>query len=318
MNRGNKKQAQHIPQQGQKLRELREKLDKTQAEMADLLEAPLKPHMGTGFTIQQSDISRLEREESILDVPRMLAYAHQFNVDIGTLLKPHFQSLCKSEMRLQHFPTDAEADQYLCEMENKGRILAFSHLPSSFFLAETSSPRFQQITQANYAETHFYTLDALLNFLFSPISRYDNAMKISTLDKYLGHFRRNFAKRLRFFSRASFPRMSRFPNLELLPEKSTLIMLAPVMQYDQGDVLLEIRSETICQEVFNFYSNVKTLDADVTLIKIGREALELIQQGSSIEQSVRFFYQEVVKRSPEDGEAILENFNADMRPQLSQ
>jgi hypothetical protein len=95
-------------------------------------------------------------------------------------------------------------------------------------------------------------------------------------------------------------------------------MLAPVMQYDQGDVLLEIRSASICEEVFNFYSTVKTLDADVTLIKIGREALELIQQGSSIEQSVRFFYQEVVKRSPEDGEAILENFNADMRPLLSQ
>jgi transcriptional regulator with XRE-family HTH domain len=184
MNRGNKKQALHIPQQGPTLRELREKLDKTQSEMADLLESPLKPYMGSGFTIQQSDISRLEREESILDIPRMLAYAHLFNVDIGLLLKPHFQTLCKSEMRLQHFDTDAEADKYLCEMENKGRILAFSHLPSSFFISETTSPRFQQIIQANYTETHFYTLDALLNFLFSPISRYDNAKKISILGKY--------------------------------------------------------------------------------------------------------------------------------------
>ena len=91
MNRANKKTLSHIPQNGFKLKELRDSQGYTQADMANALETPLKPHMRAGFTIQQSDISRMEREETPLDIPELLAYASVFNVDIGAILKPHFQ-----------------------------------------------------------------------------------------------------------------------------------------------------------------------------------------------------------------------------------
>lgn len=183
MNRANKNRLTHIPQNGLKLRELRGKQGYTQADMANALETPLKAYMRLGFTIQQSDISRLEREETALDIPELLAYASIFNVDIGFLLKPHFQNLCKSEIRFQYFDTDEKADQYLHAMEDEGRILAFSHFPSSFFSTARDSVRFQQIARPGYAETEIYTIDSFLNFIFSPISRYSCAEKTTILNR---------------------------------------------------------------------------------------------------------------------------------------
>lgn len=96
-------------------------------------------------------------------------------------------------------------------------------------------------------------------------------------------------------------------------------MLAPVMQPDKGDVFLEIRSELICKEVHDFYIHtVQSLDANISLLKIGMETLELLQQGISLESAVRFFYAEVQKRSPEDSAAVLENFSLDIQEMLEE
>lgn len=111
--------------------------------------------------------------------------------------------------------------------------------------------------------------------------------------------------------------MSRFPNLELLPNKSTLIMLAPIMQYGQGDVFLEIRSQKVCQEVSDFYHfTVDKLDADISLLKIGLDTLEIMQQGTQLNDAAVFFYQQVIQRSCDDSDTILENFSQDMQEML--
>ena len=90
-------------------------------------------------------------------------------------------------------------------------------------------------------------------------------------------------------------------------------MLAPIMQ-KQGDVFLEIHDETICQEVFDFYfCQLNILDADLTLVRIGMETLERLQKQGSMESAIRFFYQELATRNPEDKEAVLENFSEDMQ-----
>ncbi len=90
------------------------------------------------------------------------------------------------------------------------------------------------------------------------------------------------------------------------------------MQHDQGDVFLEIHGEQLCKEVHDFYfHNVRTLDADISLLKIGRDTLERLQQGISMEEAVRFFYGETQKRSPEDSAAILENFSVDVQEMLA-
>lgn len=312
-------QEGHIPQDGTKLIALRKSMNQSQSSIAAQLQTFLKPHMKKGFSILQPDISRLECEDAALDVPKLLAYAHLFNVDISMLLKPHFQTFCQSEFRLHHFDTDEQAAQYLCQIENEGRMLAYSQFPSAFFVnANQHSQRFQQIAHPDYVETHIHTLDSLLNFIFSPISRYNCAARVKILQHYLEHFRQK-SKHLHFFSRAEFSITSLFPSLILLPKKSTLIMLAPVMQPHQGDVFLEIRSELICKEVHDFYIHtVQSLDANISLLKIGVETLELLQQGASLESAVRFFYAEVQKRSPEDSAAVLENFSLDIQEMLKE
>lgn len=303
----------HIPQAGERLKQLRESKNQNQSELANLLQTLLKPYMRPGFVVQQPDISKLEHEETSLDIPELLAYAQLFDVDIAFLLKPHFRALCRSEMRLKRFATDELADQYLCQQESEGRLLTFSHFPSSYFIRDENSKRSRQIAQSHYEETHLYALDAFLNFIFSPISRNSNAQKIAILEKYLNHFRGNFFKRLRFFSRIGFPSTTNFPNFELLQNKSTLLMLAPIMQ-KQGDAFLEIHDETICQEVFDFYfCQLNILDADLTLVRIGMETLERLQKRGSMESAIRFFYQELATRNPEDKEAVLENFSEDMQ-----
>ena len=317
--RNNIIQEGHIPQDGKQLHALRKTAHHSQADMAYLLQTFLKPHMKAGFSVLQPDISRLECEETALDVPKLLAYASLFKVVISTLLKPHFQTFCQSEFRLQHFATNAEADQHLCQLENEGRILAYSQFPSSFFVnPHDGSERFQQIAHPDYAETHIHTLDSLLNFIFSPISRHSYAARGDILRHYLAYFRQR-SKHLHFFSRADFACTSLFPSLILLPKKSTLIMMAPVMQHDQGDVFLEIRSPRLCKEIHEFYFHkVNTLDVDISLLKIGLDTLELLQQGVSLESAVRFFYDEVQKRSPEDSAAILENFSVDIQEMLGE
>ncbi|MEZ5452700.1 MAG: helix-turn-helix transcriptional regulator [Thiothrix sp.] len=309
-----KSSARHIPQDGAKLRELREARSHSQTDIANHLQAFLKPYMKPGFTVQQPDISRLECEDSAVDVLKLLGYSHLFGVDVDFLLKPHFRSLRKNAFRLQHFSQDTEADSYLHNMENAGRILAYSKFPSSFFVSpHQESTRFQQIAQADYRETHIHTLDSLLTFIFSPVSHYSYAQRHAILRGYLEHFRHKHAKHLYFFARAHFPATSLFPNLVLLPEKFTLLMLAPVMQPVQGDIFLEIQDEHICQEVRDFYFHkVKTLDADITLLKIGRDTLELLQGECDMKAAVRHFYEETLKRSPEDSKLVLENFSPDM------
>lgn len=308
-------QNRHIPQDGKRLKALRQIKGLSQAGLAQALQALIKPYMKNGFVIQQPDIARIELEKSTLDVPELLGYSQFFGTDIDDLLKPHFRSLHKNAFCLQQFSTDSDADDYFTRMEEAGRILAYSHFPSSFFMEnQATNRRFQQIAQTDYCETHLYTLDSLLSFIFSPISRYGYAQRDSILERYVEHFRQRHNKRLYLFSRASFTPHSLFPNLVLLPEKATLLMLAPIMQQQQGDVFLEIHDELICKQVHDFYfQTVPLLETSIPLLRIGRETLALLQDGVSMENAIRFFYDEVQKRSPEDAEAVLQNVGQDIQ-----
>lgn len=316
----NNHQEERPPQNGQRLKELRLALGKNQSEMAGLLQKQLKPNMPHGFVVQQPDISRLEREQTALDIPKLLAYTTVFDVDIATLLNEQFNGLCNSEVLLRHFASNQTAAEYLSMMENDGRTLAYSQFPASYFLPNRENNcRFEQIARADYPEVHMYTLDALLNFIFSPICHYSYQERQQIFHNYLQHFRHSCVKNLRFFSRTEFPGTNLFPNLLILPKKSTLIMLAPVMQRQQGDVFLEIRSQEIFQQVYNFYyKQVVPLDATMNLLKIGHETLAMLEQGFSMERAIRFFYTEIKKRSPEDRAVIYENFSTDIQEMLAE
>ncbi|WGZ92620.1 MAG: hypothetical protein QJT81_12150 [Candidatus Thiothrix putei] len=80
-----------------------------------------------------------------------------------------------------------------------------------------------------------------------------------------------------------------------------------------------LEDELICKQVHDFYfQTVPLLEANVVLLRIGRETLALLQDGISMESSIRFFYDEVRKRSPEDAEAVLQNVGQDMQDILAE
>lgn len=306
----------HIPQVGKQLVRLRKKLKKTQTEMAEALEKLIKPHREAGYTLQQTDVSRLENEKISTDITTLLAYSQLGSLYVGELLKPQYRDWLSNQVTLRHFGTDTQADKYLCKLEEHGRLLAFSQFPSAFFQLPRDSLRSQQISARNYEELQFYTIDSLLNFLFSPSSRYTLAERKTILERYLRLFHRNRFKQIYFFSRHAFPIMSRFPNLELLYEKKTLIMLAPVMTQSNGDVFLEIRDEQLCETVYQFYMHeVEPLEDNMDLLRCALAAIEHMLAGHGIEQGVALFT-ERVKRHIFDHDIILENFSLDIRQGL--
>ena len=315
MNRGDNTSYTHIPQNGNKLRELRGQT--TQNHIAEQLTTILKPIMARGFVIQQPDISRLESEATVLDVPRLLAYAHHFNCEVGDLLKPHLKALYKSALCWREFNTDEEVDNYLCRLESNGRLLAHSIFPSSFFSSTRQCERFTQLNQPDYPNTEIYTLDAFLNFVFSPIGFYSIAEKIAILKRYVEYFRGSAVKHLRFFSRTQFPNNSRFPNLELLRDKATVVTLAPMMKQCAGDVFIEIQGKEICEKVYEFYHfQVNKLDDDVAFVKVAIQALEKMQEGSSVEMAILFFYNSIKSRDEEEAAEVRYNFSPDIQEWL--
>ncbi len=310
------RQEEDTPQNGERLRELRQSTGKNQAEMATELEKILKPHMWVGYTIQQADVSRLELERSAIDLPKLLGYASYFKLDIANLLKPKFQPFCKSDTHLQIFEDTEQANQYLTQLEKGGRILVYTQFPSDFFCTEPQGQRLLQIAKADYPATEIYSLDAFLSFLFSPVSAYSLDEKTEILTRYLGYFRNNLRHNLRFFTRSTLSGLSHVPNMEILPEGKALLLPSPVLQHRQGDAFFELRSAELFEKAYGFYQQLHTLDGNLVFLRIGLETLDRMRDGSPARDAIRFFYQEVCKRTFDCASAVLENFSPEIQEMI--
>jgi len=310
------KRVINVPQCGAKLLELRSSMGETQSTIATGLQQLLKPHMPLGYTIQQADISRLEREDTAIDLPKLLAYAHYFHADIASLLKPAFQDFCRSDIHLQHFETAKQMDQYLYDLEQGGRILVYSRFPSDFFVTEQAHSRYQQIAQPSYSTTELYTLDAYLNFLFSPVTYYSIETKCLILQRYVDYFRQNLRRHLRFFTRANVPSLQYMPDLEILPQGKVLVLQAPLLQSSQCDAVFEIRNQEAYENALNFYQQLATLDSHIALLRIGLDTLKIIEQGSPTRDAIRFFYEEVNQRTFDCIDSVMENFSPEIQAML--
>ena len=309
----------NVPQDGAKLCQLREGVGKTQSGLAEALEALLKPHMKLGYTIQQADISRLEREDTSIDIPKLLAYAFHFQIDIANLLKPGFQVLCKSDIHLQDFASPEAANEYLFDLERGGRTLVYSSFPSDLFsLDEESNTRYQQIAKPWYNSTEIYTIDAFLSFLFSPVSAYSIDDKVRILTRYLDYFRSNMRHRLSFFSRAALPNLRHVRSMELLPECGLLLVPSPVLSPEQSDAFFEIRGAELFEKAQNFYDQIPMLDGNLLFLRIGLDTLERLRDGSPARDAIRYFYQEVDRRTidPAQAQEVLENFSPEIQAMI--
>ena len=278
--------------------------------------------------MHQSRLSELLSGGKPISIVELLVMAKLFHVSPHELLRPELQHYCVEgeSISVRDFPTEAESDSYLTELESDGRILSFSQFPSYLFYTDRQPLRQEQFNLPSFENREYYTLDAYINFLFSVSSRFSLPERVEILSRYIDYFNPSkkgnlHKKHIVFFSRRTFPTLGRFANMEFFPKKGLIIVLAPVIQEGNGDIFLEIRNSGLCEQVTKFYTEtIEPFANPRNLLLAGRRTLQQRLGGKTLEESIRLFYQECLISMPDSSDPanILENFSPEMRAMLMQ
>lgn len=235
-----------------------------------------------GSAVDQSRVSRLINGDEAVNVLELLVLARLFRTPPSDLLKPELQEYCEENesIRIKILQTEKESDSYLTRLESDGRVLAFSQFPSYLFYSDKQPLRQVQFNLPSFENREHYSLDAYLGFLFSVASRFSLPERIAILDRYISYFDKGKRgsqnkKHIVFFSRHTYPALSRFANMEFFPKKGLIIMLAPILQDGEGDIFLEIRNKHLCEKVDTFYAEqIGPIGNPINLLKTGRKTLQ--------------------------------------------
>lgn len=273
--------------------------------------------------IYQSRISNLLSENVGLSIVELLVLAKVLGVLPYQLLKPELQSyLQQSELFVTRvFSNENESDEYLTTLENNGRILAFGQFPSFMFYSDKQPKRREQFNSTGFEDIEYYTVDAYINFIFSISSRFYLKERMDILSRYIEYFRpeNGNKRRIVFFSRHSLPSLGRFSSMEFFPTKDLIIIEAPTIPSNDGDVFLEIRDAELCKQVKEFYTKeIKPLWNPMNLLISGKKTLQKMADGMSLENAVCFFFECCVLSMPdcEDPIVLLENFSPELHSLL--
>ena len=278
--------------------------------------------------MHQSRLSELLSGGKPVSIVELLVMAKMFRISPHELLRSELQHYCVEGegINVRAFPSEAESDSYLTELESDGRILAFSQFPSYLFYTDRQPLRQVQFNLPSFQNREYYTLDAYINFLFSVSSRFSLPERVEILSRYIDYFNPSkkgnlHKKHIVFFSRHTFPTLGRFANMEFFPKKGLIIVLAPVLQEGDGDIFLEIRNGGLCTQITKFYTEaIEPFTNPRNLLLAGRRTLQQRLEGKSLEESIRTFYQECLMSMPDSPDPIniLENFSPEVRMMLMQ
>ncbi|WGZ96163.1 MAG: helix-turn-helix transcriptional regulator [Candidatus Thiothrix putei] len=131
------------PQDGQKLRELREKHHLHQSGFADKVNAHLRdliPFLPASETLSQAQVSDLELENSSLSILHLFAISDLFSVSPRYLLGNYLHLTAKSEINVGSTSTSTSTST---ESLNDGSFCIFPCFPSDPFI-QTGDETFQQ------------------------------------------------------------------------------------------------------------------------------------------------------------------------------
>ncbi len=318
----------YIPQDDKLLKRERDKyFPKRQQDLADTMTEQLAQFGGARKS--QGRISELLSGDRAINIVELLVMAKLFHRQPHELLKPELQKYCVEGegISVRTFASEAESDAYLTELENDGRILAFGQFPSFLFYTDSQPLRQEQFNQPTFENKEFYTLDAYINFLFSVSSRYTLQKRVDILTRYIEYFDPTKKgslnkKNIVFFSRHAYSTLSRFANMEFFPKKELIIVLAPVLQEDDGDIFLEIRNGELCRQVAQFYfEKIEPFANPMMLLRLGRKILQQrLNDKMPLEAAIRSFYHDCqnVMFDSTDPNTILKNFSPEYQEMLEQ
>ncbi len=309
-----------IPQNKEMLKKLRISKKMNQINMAEALTDIFKVRTGIRHYIQQPDISRLEKGTVAIDVFKLLAYSYLFEADIMTLLHDDYKRLLNpagSNMQLQEFSADADAEQHLIKLEKKQRLLVSPNFPSTFFKLKKDSVRHQQLGAPSYEANELYTFDSFISFLFSPVGSYSIADKKKVIEDYLSYFQGNNFRQLHFFTRSKLPEHCQLTSVELLPEKQMLLVPGPISHYGGGDSFIEIRDKQIYEKVTQFYRGLPTFENSMLYLRSGLAALDRMRDGSPAREAINAFAIEILTQRDPNALQAIKSFTPEIQDMIN-
>lgn len=308
-----------IPQVGDKLKELREKTALSQTKFAIKLEQLYYEETQERHGIQQSEVCRLEREEMPVSLKTLLAYTLVGNTKASDLVNGHFNHLLSQPggLKLHTFTDNDAADQRLYELEKFSRILVSPEFPSSFFRLKKDNKRYQQFNSPDYESMEIYTAESYLNFLFSPVSPYTLNDKTHMLETCIDYFQKSINRNLHFFSIKRLPEFSQLPTMQLLPERKSLLLSAPVNNYQTGDAFIEVNDRKIYNETYRFYRGLPIFENSMICLRIGLEALEKMRNGRPAREAIIFFGREIKRTRDKTAATIISSFSPEIQDMIN-
>lgn len=308
-----------IPQVGGKLKELREKTGLSQTKFAIRLEQRYYEETQERHGIQQSEVCRLEREDMSVSLKTLFAYTLIDNTKASDLVNGHFNHLLSQPggLKLHTFTDDGAAVQCLFELEKHSRILVSPEFPSSFFRLKKDNKRYQQFNSPDYESMEIYTAESYLNFLFSPVSPYTLNDKTQMLETCITYFQKSINRNLHFFSIKRLPELSQLPTMQLLPERKSLLLSAPVSNYQTGDAFIEVNDRKIYDETYRFYRGLPIFENSMICLRIGLEALARMHDGRPAREAIIFFGREIKRTRDQNAATIINSFSPEIQEMIN-
>jgi hypothetical protein len=183
---------------------------------------------------------------------------------------------------------------YFCKKISTGHFFVCSWFPSGFFLSDACLACRIEGASSNGEHIEFYPLDALTNFLFSPIGHDSKQAKLDVLARMQHYFSSNIYRRIYFMP---MPQDSRLkdPCMHISAGSGQVVFLFP----GSGDELsfVEVNNQAFSDTLYkHYYEGVSLVQDGLNLLDIAQKTL-LLDEFSKPHETLRFFYQQCVLRT---------------------
>jgi hypothetical protein len=172
--------------------------------------------------------------------------------------------------------------------------------------------RARRIISKEVTSSEYYTLKSLLLFAFSEVGKCANEHKKMIVEKVIEAFKDDLRMHLCFFDSTSSKIGDTFPNMEILVNKSLLIVDMPIPSHS----ILEIKSKLIVKIIDAFFRNKKSFKQGSIRGNDAILLLEILKKCIEEEQSVITFYRRC-KEETKHGQLILNQLSPSLREKIS-
>ena len=289
------------PQNGKRLRELREQAGLRQAAFADEVNAHMRQLMSnvpTAEMLTQSMVSDLELGNADLGILHLFALSDFFSVPPAELLVEDLQPIRTGEVNIcsgssKRQCADGTSHPFLCELGEK-RFFISPTFPSDFFISGKCVDCYDRNADANKEHVEFYPLDAFVAYLFSPLGRDDRGAKLKVLGRMQKYFSSSIFRRLYFLPTHQSMRVKE-PCMSIDPGSGVVTVLFP--SYMGDFTHLEMHNREVSAALYAHYHQGSDLVHDtLSLLDIAQRTLMMEHAGEGL-SSIRYFYRQCVMRT---------------------